>query len=479
MKRIITFLLVIFVWCSCSLSLYACDENQSNIRVTEILFGDNAPRYSSDENVKALLSALYLCCEQYDNDGKGQKKIDYLNSQKVKKIPQISDINIGINELIPCAHIAWLDTYLANNKIRDRRKAILQNTVEHVFDFGWSWNYLLGGVSEKSKSFTALLYYFHILADYLGDDPEKVAASVKGEEISSYFGISTFTLNNDWPQFTDEFKKNTDLFMQPGELDYLNRCGMVYATLGKESMEFIGPRPANLPNPSGWKQNSDMEYYKDIVGGGDVYNRCHLIAREFCGIDNLHNLITGTTYLNQTMGEYEDKVKSCIETGKHVAYRVTPVYKGNNLIASGVQMEAFSVEDKGKDLHFNVYCYNVQPGVSIDYETGGRDRADLLTNSDKAIPFAIYNASENNPDLIYEIKKYLEIVFENQKKHGNYTMLIKSVETIGNEARSISGKASTQVYYELEKYKYKLYKTLVSYVPLLLMNEDFFKSRFR
>ena len=122
--------------------------------------------------------------------------------------------------------------------------------------------------------------------------------------------------------------------------------------------------------PSGWKQAE----YKGIVEGDYLYNRCHLIGYQLAGENaNEKNLITGTRYLNiEGMLPFENKVAEYIDENRnnHVLYRVTPIYDGNNLVASGVLMEAYSVEDNGKGVCFNIYAYNVQPGISIDYATG-------------------------------------------------------------------------------------------------------------
>lgn len=122
--------------------------------------------------------------------------------------------------------------------------------------------------------------------------------------------------------------------------------------------------------PTGWE---NKRYNSDLVDGGWVYNRCHLIGYQLTGENaNKENLITGTRYLNiEGMLPFENKVADYVkETGNHVMYQVTPVYEGDDLVASGVVMEAESVEDNGEGINFNVYCYNVQPGIEIDYSTG-------------------------------------------------------------------------------------------------------------
>ena len=242
-------------------------------------------------------------------------------------------------------------------------------------------------------------------------------------------------------------------------------------------MNFIGPSPDYLPNPSGWKNKQ----YSDLVSTGDVYNRCHIIAHRFCGIDNLSNLITGTRYLNETMLIFENKVASYIEkTNGHVMYRVTPIYKGDNLIASGVQMEGFSIEDAGKQVCFNVYCYNVQPGVNIDYASGNNEQADMIYDSKTAIPFSVRNPSDNNPDLIYEINKHLEVLFEGQKNSSNYTALIGDLNSIRHNMQTIGSfdEKPAKTYIAMKEYEYILFESLKRYVPILLKNEEFFKSAF-
>lgn len=132
--------------------------------------------------------------------------------------------------------------------------------------------------------------------------------------------------------------------------------------------------------PSGWH----TVRYNGIVDGNYLYNRCHLIGYQLAGENaNPKNLITGTRYLNtEGMLPYEDKVAAYVKrTGNHVLYRVTPMFDGSNLVASGVHMEALSVEDNGKGISFNVYCYNVQPQISIDYSTGASELQEASTST--------------------------------------------------------------------------------------------------
>lgn len=163
-------------------------------------------------------------------------------------------------------------------------------------------------------------------------------------------------------------------------LDSLSRCGVAMACLGPETLPREGRRRGEIGHviPTGWHTTS---YDRSLVSGESLYNRTHLIA--WClsdEVDNPRNLITGTEYLNQTtMQPLENRVVAYIrQSGNHVLYRVTPVFQGSELVARGVQMEARSVEDEGAGVSFNVYCYNVQPGVAIDYATGDSRRDDRL-----------------------------------------------------------------------------------------------------
>ncbi len=152
------------------------------------------------------------------------------------------------------------------------------------------------------------------------------------------------------------------------DLDALGRCGACYASIGVDLMPTGERGSIGMIKPSGWQ----IDKY-EFVDGKYLFNRCHLIAFSLTGeTDNEKNLITGTRYMNaQGMIPYETRVHDyVIATGNHVLYRATPMYSGNDLVARGVHIEAESVEDKGKGLSFNVFVYNVQPGVVIDYATG-------------------------------------------------------------------------------------------------------------
>ncbi len=185
--------------------------------------------------------------------------------------------------------------------------------------------------------------------------------------IAAYTGEPAVQLNGNSPVF-DAQDGQAGAFESFSDLDSLGRCGVAYACLGPELLSTEERGDISQVHPSGW----DGTTY-GFVDQGKVFNRSHLIAHSLSGQDaNEKNLITGTRYFNATtMQIYEAQVLEYIRsTGNHVLYRVTPVFEGDNLVASGVQMEALSVEDTGSSLAFNVFCYNVQPGVVIDYSNG-------------------------------------------------------------------------------------------------------------
>lgn len=188
------------------------------------------------------------------------------------------------------------------------------------------------------------------------------------DTIPEYSGQKYVILNNNIPDFT-ESELDEEAFEYYSELDKYGRCGVAYAMLGRELMPTKPRESISDIKPTGWKTAA----YEDLITDVYLYNRSHLIAHSLAGENaNPNNLITGTDYMNkQGMLPFEESVLEYIrETGNHVLYRVTPVFHGDELVARGVQMEAFSVEDLGEEICFNVYIYNVQPGVEIDYETG-------------------------------------------------------------------------------------------------------------
>lgn len=206
-------------------------------------------------------------------------------------------------------------------------------------------------------------------------------------QVPKYNGEASVEVNGNKPYFTAKEKKNTKSFESYHKLDKLGRCGVAYANVCKDTMPTEERGAIGSVKPTGWHTVK----YNGIVDGNYLYNRCHLIAYCLTAENaNKKNLITGTRYLNiEGMLPYETKVANYVDrTGNHVLYRVTPVFKGDNLLASGVLMEGYSVEDKGKGIKFCVYAYNVQPDIKIDYKTG-----DSKLISDK-----IKNTGNNSSD---------------------------------------------------------------------------------
>ena len=209
-------------------------------------------------------------------------------------------------------------------------------------------------------------------------DPPKVPdqvptdiVDVTGFSLSSvaeYNGKAYVAVNGNIPFFTDS-ELTTQSFELYSELDALGRCGTVYASIGQDLMPTEERGSIGMVKPTGWH----TVRYDDLVDGKYLYNRCHLIGYQLTGENaNTSNLITGTRYLNiEGMLPFENMVADYIdETGNHVMYRVTPIFEGNNLLASGVLMEGYSVEDNGAGICYCVYAYNVQPGIEINYATG-------------------------------------------------------------------------------------------------------------
>lgn len=194
-----------------------------------------------------------------------------------------------------------------------------------------------------------------------------------------YQGKAYTVINDNNPDFT-ESDMTTDSFETYGELDELGRCTTAYANIGRDLMPTEKRGTIGEIKPSGWQT---VKY--DNVDGNYLYNRCHLIGYQLTGENaNEKNLITGTRYLNvEGMLPFENMVADYIkETDNHVLYRVTPVFDGDNLVANGVQMEAESVEDNGDGILFNVFCFNVQPGISIDYSNGNSHLDASVSESD-------------------------------------------------------------------------------------------------
>lgn len=197
----------------------------------------------------------------------------------------------------------------------------------------------------------------------------KINALDPNLQISVYSGKPYCEVNGNVPFFTPAEKSKKTSFESYSKLDSLGRCGVAYANICKELMPTEKRGKIGSVKPSGWHTVK----YNGMIEGNYLYNRCHLIGFQLAGENaNPKNLITGTRYLNvDGMLPFEDEVADYVKrTGNHVLYRVTPRFTEDNLVADGVVMEAWSVEDSGKGVSFNVFCYNVQPGFEIDYSNG-------------------------------------------------------------------------------------------------------------
>ncbi|MCM1122599.1 MAG: DNA/RNA non-specific endonuclease [Eubacterium sp.] len=477
-KRLLASLLAIILLFSVhGTTAFACDEEQTNTYVVQILFGNN-PINETDKNVKMLMNALYLCSEQ--SDGRGQEKLDYLKVEGVSSIPKLFKLDVKEDELLECSHNSWEYKSQTVEKEQEERKELLQDTVNKVFDFGVLNNWFRSG-GEKCDSFAALLYYSHILSDYLADSPNETEVNMNGKMVPSYTGKASIIINGDKPSFSASQKKSTASFCEFSQLDKLGRAGVAIANIGPDIMPPSNSRQdIGMIKPSGWNQNK----YSGFVNSNPpyLYNRCHLIAHQLVGEDSEINLITGTRYLNiDGMKSFEDDVAEYIwETNNHVLYRATPIYKGDNKLASGVQLEAYSVEDSGAGICFNRYCYNVQPGIDLNYINGENGISDIMLEAEGVLPFAVQNASEDNPDLIFEVNKHLEVLFIDQKNTKTYIEMSNKITSIANDARRVVnvGADSAKGYIEMKGYEYQYLEVLRSYIPALLKKEDFFKSAF-
>lgn len=204
------------------------------------------------------------------------------------------------------------------------------------------------------------------VGDSTSSNDDKITSS---DTVEDYSGSPYVLVNNNEPYFTSE-EITSDSFEDYSKFDSLGRVGTAFACLGKETMPSAGEKRGSISSvyPTGWKQNK-----YDFISGKYLYNRCHLIGWQLSAENaNERNLMTGTRDFNvYGMLVWEEIVAEYIkQTGNHVMYRVTPEFRGDNLLANGVYIEALSVEDDGEGIKFNVYCYNVQDGVSINYADG-------------------------------------------------------------------------------------------------------------
>ncbi len=225
------------------------------------------------------------------------------------------------------------------------------------------------------------------------DAPPKLEAPSEFDikSVPEYSGQAYVAVNGNKPYFSENELTNIS-FEYYSQLDALGRCGVVYASIGKDLMPTDPRGEISSVKPSGWQVSK-----YDFVDGKSLYNRCHLIGFQLSGENaNRRNLITGTRYMNvDGMLPFENMVADYVrEERNHVMFRVTPIFEGDNLIATGVLMEGYSVEDDGEGICFNVFCYNVQPRVSINYADG----SNRLAEEDESEPDDSHSGLISSPE---------------------------------------------------------------------------------
>ena len=245
---------------------------------------------------------------------------------------------------------------------------------------------------KKKMSIGSAILIVLLLALYfvLPGPEQEVVASVSLEQLPAYSGEPFVVLEDNVPKFSEE-DFTTQSYETYGELDAYNRCTYTVACIGRDLMPTEDRGDIGQVKPTGW-----VTAKYDFVDGKYLYNRCHLIGFQLTGENaNERNLITGTRYMNvDGMLPFENMVADYIkETGNHVLYRVIPVFDGENLVASGVTMEAWSVEDNGEGICYYVFVYNVQPGVEIDYATGESWLAEAVSVDGEATEGYVVNTS--------------------------------------------------------------------------------------
>ena len=235
-----------------------------------------------------------------------------------------------------------------------------------------------------------------------GQQPESIApaeittaSQFSLSDVPAYSGKAYTSVNGNVPYFTAA-ELTTTSFETYSDLDSLGRCGVTYACIGQDLMPTEERGSIGMVKPTGWH----TVRYDDLVDGKYLYNRCHLIGYQLTGENaNTKNLITGTRYLNiEGMLPFENMVADYIqETNNHVLYRVTPIFEGNNLVANGVLMEGYSVEDKGAGISYCIFAYNVQPGIEIDYATGESKLSDGV-KQDEQKPATVTPTPSQEPE---------------------------------------------------------------------------------
>lgn len=271
---------------------------------------------------------------------------------------------------------------------------------------------IVSKILNISKLLTIVFIVFGFVGVVTGCNVKENTLDINS--IKEYDGNAYCVVNNNIPFFSEKAKCCVQAFEYYADLDNLGRCGVAYANICKK-LQPTEPR-GNIGQikPSGWHTVK----YNEIIEDNYLYNRCHLIGYQLTGENsNEKNLITGTRYLNiEGMLGFENKVAAYVEsTSNHVLYRVTPIFEGDNLVASGVQIEAWSVEDKGKGICFNVFCYNVQPGIHIDYLTGDSKIDEIAETTENVKKISNAGTSEST-----EIENLTSYVLNRNTKKFHY-----------------------------------------------------------
>ena len=288
-------------------------------------------------------------------------------------------------------------------------------------------------MSNKKRFFASIIILVFAYAVFTSFNVGKIIAKTADyADIDAYNGSVAVVVNNNKPIFS-YMDISTESYEKYGELDSLGRATSAIACVGTDIMPTEERSSIGSVKPTGWEQNK----YPGIVDSDPpyLYNRCHIIGSQLTGENaNERNLITGTRYMNaEGMLPYENQIAEYVKsTENHVVYRVTPVYEGDNLLCTGVQMEACSVEDGGKGVSFNVFVYNVQPGVVINYADGTNELAEGYTLSEDLSDEEIesepategsYVANKNTKkfhldtcDSVHEMKESNKLYFEGYRE---------------------------------------------------------------
>lgn len=254
---------------------------------------------------------------------------------------------------------------------------------------------------------------------------QTTADEINFSTVPDYTEEPIYVYNNNQPLFTKQ-EITDDAYESYSDLDELGRVGTATACLGPETLPTENREDISSVAPSGWINHS-----YDIVDGGYLYNRCHMIGFQLSGEnDNKENLFTGTRYMNvDGMLPYENQTKEYIdETDNHVMYRVTPDFEDDNLVCDGVLMEAYSVEDNGSGLSFCIYVYNVQPGITIDYTTGENYTSNTTQTSNTSNTKNTTYILNTNSKIIHipSCNSVAKMAEHNKKEYtGSYEALIK------------------------------------------------------